>query len=311
MYIGIDLGGTNIAAGIVTDDGKILSQGSTPTLSGRPIEEVIADMVTLVNGLIDDYGITVSDIKAIGIGSPGSIDHKNGIVVYSNNLKMNNFHMADALNKAFGVPVKVDNDANCAAMGEYMVNGNGTDNYIFVTLGTGVGGGVIVNGKMLRGFNGAGGEVGHMTLISGGEECTCGRPGCWEAYASVTALIRQTKRAMDSDPNSLMHQIAEKEGKVSGRTAFEAAKAGDKTANEVVDTYRHYVAEGVASLVNIFQPEIIAIGGGISKEGEYLLGPVREYVNKSGYNKYMDKTKIVTAQLFNDAGIIGAAMMAK
>lgn len=311
MYIGIDLGGTNIAAGIVTDDGKILAQGSTPTLSGRPIEEVVADMVTLVNGLIDDYGITVSDIKAIGIGSPGSIDHKNGIVVYSNNLKMNNFHMADALNKAFGIPVKVDNDANCAAMGEYMVNGNGTDNYIFVTLGTGVGGGVIVNGKMLRGFNGAGGEVGHMTLISGGEECTCGRPGCWEAYASVTALIRQTKRAMDSDPDSLMHQIAEKEGKVSGRTAFEAAKAGDKTANEVVDTYRHYVAEGVASLVNIFQPEIIAIGGGISKEGEYLLGPVREYVDKSGYNKYMDKTKIVTAQLFNDAGIIGAAMMAK
>lgn len=311
MYIGIDLGGTNIAAGIVTDNGEIVKQASTPTLSGRPIEEVVEDMITLVNGLMDDYGITISDIKAIGIGSPGSIDHKNGVVVYSNNLKMNNFPMADALNKAFGVPVKVDNDANCAAMGEYMVNGNGSENYIFVTLGTGVGGGVIANGKMLRGFNGAGGEVGHMTLIDGGEPCTCGHKGCWETYASVTALIRQTKQAMEKDPDSLMHEIVQREGKVSGRTAFEAAKAGDKTANDVVDAYRHYVAEGIVSLINIFQPEVVAVGGGISKEGEYLLAPVRKYIDETGYNKYMEKTKIVTAELFNDAGIIGAAMMAK
>lgn len=311
MYIGIDLGGTNIAAGLVSEDGKILQKASTPTLSGRPIIEVVEDMAELCRSLTEKHGVELSDVKGIGIGSPGSIDYENGVVVYSNNLKMDHFPIADELKKLTGLDVKVDNDANCAAMGEYMVNGEGVKNYILITLGTGVGSGIIVDGKMLHGFNSAGGEAGHSMLVLGGEECTCGRRGCWEAYASVTGLIKQTKRAIEENPASLMKELAGKEGKVSGRTAFEAAKAGDAAALEVVKQYQIYVAEGLLNIENIFQPEIIAIGGGISREGEYLLGPIREYVAKLGYNKYMKKTKIVTAQLFNDAGIIGAAMIAK
>ncbi len=311
MYIGIDLGGTNIAAGLVSEDGKILCQSSTPTLNNREAVDIVKDMAMLIEKIAKDYGIAVSDIKGVGIGSPGSVDYDNGVVVYANNLKMDMFPLADELNKLTGLPVSIDNDANCAAMGEYVVYEDKVKDFILVTLGTGVGGGIILNGKMLHGFNGAGGEVGHMVIEGNGEECTCGRKGCWESYASVTALISQTKKAMEENPDSLMHEFAKKEGAVTGRTSFDAAKAGDKAAQEVVNQYAVYVAEGITNLENIFQPEMICIGGGISREGEYLVGPIREFVKKYGYNRNMERTEIVTAKLFNDAGIIGAAMLAR
>ena len=311
MYIGIDLGGTNIAAGLVSEDGKILCQASTPTLNKREAIEIVKDMAMLIEKIAKDYGIAVSDIKGVGIGSPGSVDYDNGVVVYANNLKMDMFPLADELNKLTGLPVSIDNDANCAAMGEYVVYEDKVKDFILVTLGTGVGGGIILNRKMLHGFNGAGGEVGHMVIEGNGEECTCGRKGCWEAYASVTALISQTKKAMEENPDSLMHEFAKKEGEVTGRTSFDAAKAGDKAAQEVVSQYAIYVAEGITNLENIFQPEMICIGGGISREGEYLVSPIREFVKKYGYNRNMERTEIVTAKLFNDAGIIGAAMLAR
>ena len=311
MYIGIDLGGTNIAAGLVSEEGKILAQASTPTMNEREAIEIVKDMAMLIDKLTSEYGIDKSEIKGVGIGSPGSIDFDNGVVVYSNNLKMEKFPLAEELNKLTGLRVSVDNDANCAAMGEYVEYEDKVKNFIFVTLGTGVGSGIIVDGKMLHGFNGAAGEGGHIVIVHDGEPCSCGRNGCWEAYASVTALIRQTKAAMEKDPDSLMHKVAKDEGKVSGMTSFVAAKQGDKTAQEVVKQYAIYVAEGLTNLENIFQPEMICVGGGISREGDYLLDPVREFVTKNGYNKYMKKTEIVTAKLFNDAGIIGAAMIAR
>lgn len=311
MYIGIDLGGTNIAAGLVSEDGKILCQASTPTMNERDAIEIVKDMATLVNKLAKEYEIGLSDIKGVGIGSPGSIDSENGVVVYSSNLKMEKFPLAKELNKLIGLPVTVDNDANCAAMGEYVEYESKVKDFIFITLGTGVGGGVILNGNMLHGFNGAAGEVGHTVIVTDGEPCSCGRKGCWEAYASVTGLIRQTKAAMEKNPDSLMHEYAKKEGAVTGRTSFDAAKAGDMAAQEVVNQYAVYVAEGIANLENIFQPEMICIGGGISREGEYLVGPIRDFVSKNRYNKYMKKTEIVTAKLFNEAGIIGAAMIAR
>ena len=311
MYIGIDLGGTNIAAGLVSEEGKILAQASTPTMNEREAIEIVKDMAMLIDKLASEYGIDKSEIKGVGIGSPGSIDFDNGVVVYSNNLKMEKFPLAEELNKLTGLRVSVDNDANCAAMGEYVEYEDKVKNFIFVTLGTGVGSGIIVDGKMLHGFNGAAGEGGHVVFVRDGEPCSCGRNGCWEAYASVTALIRQTKAAMEKDPDSLMHKVAKDEGKVSGMTSFVAAKQGDKTAQEVVKQYAIYVAEGLTNLENIFQPEMICVGGGISREGDYLLDPVREFVAKNGYNKYMKKTEIVTAKLFNDAGIIGAAMIAR
>lgn len=311
MYIGIDLGGTNIAAGLVSENGKIIRQTSTPTLNEREAIEIVKDMAMLIEKLAKEEGIAVSDIKGVGIGCPGSVDYDNGVVAYANNLKMDMFPIADELKKLTGLPVAIDNDANCAAMGEYVEYEDKVKDFMFVTLGTGVGGGIILNGKMLHGFNGVGGEVGHIVIETNGEPCTCGRNGCWEAYASVTALISQTKEAMAKNPDSLMHEFAKKEGAVTGRTSFDAAKAGDRAAHEVVKQYAIYVAEGITNLENIFQPEMICIGGGISREGEYLVAPIREFVNKYDYNKYMQKTQIVTAKLFNEAGIIGAAMVAR
>ena len=311
MYIGIDLGGTNIAAGIVREDGKIVVQSSVPTLSQRPTDEIVKDMVFLSKQLIKDAELELNDIEAVGIGCPGTINFETGEVIYSNNIKMEHYMLAKEFQKYLNLPVKIDNDANCAAMGEYIVSGNNVPIFMFITLGTGVGSGLILNGKVFRGFNGATSEAGHITLVSGGEPCTCGKRGCWETYASVTALIRQTKVAMEKNPESLMHEIAKAEGKISGRTSFDAAKQGDKAAQAVVKQYAQYVADGIVSVENVLQPDIISVGGGISREGEYLLQPVCEYAAANGFNKFMPKTKIVTAQSFNDAGIIGAAMIAK
>lgn len=311
MYIGIDLGGTNIAAGIVREDGKIVVQSSVPTLSQRPTDEIVKDMVFLSKQLIKDAELELNDIEAVGIGCPGTINFETGEVIYSNNIKMEHYMLAKEFQKYLNLSVKIDNDANCAAMGEYIVSGNNVPIFMFITLGTGVGSGLILNGKVFRGFNGAASEAGHITLVSGGEPCTCGKRGCWETYASVTALIRQTKVAMEKNPESLMHEIAKAEGKISGRTSFDAAKQGDKAAQAVVKQYAQYVADGIVSVENVLQPDIISVGGGISREGEYLLQPVCEYAAANGFNKFMPKTKIVTAQSFNDAGIIGAAMIAK
>lgn len=311
MYIGIDLGGTNIAAGVVDDSGKIIKQLSVPTLATRPAEEIIKDMAAVSKEVVAQAGLDMKDIKSIGIGSPGSVDNANGEIVYANNLPFSHTKMREELQKYIDLPVNLENDANAAAYGEYIAMGHGVDSFIAITLGTGVGGGIILNQKIYRGFNGAGAELGHFTLVHNGNPCTCGKPGCWEAYASVTALINQTRAAMEKHPDSIMHKMAQEEGKVSGRTAFTSAKNGDSAAQAVVDEYIAYVADGVTSIINIFQPDMLVIGGGISKEGDYLLKPLVEITEKFNYNKELPKTDIRIATLFNDAGIIGAALAAR
>ncbi len=310
-YIGIDLGGTNIAVGLVNDKGEILEAMSTPTLSPRSYTEIVADMVRLSREVVKKAGLQMSDVKSIGVGSPGSIDDDKGMVVYANNLRLDHAPIREEIRKYIDLPVHLENDANAAAFGEYVVNANGAKNVIFVTLGTGVGGGIIIDGKIYKGFNGAGGELGHFILIKDGLQCTCGLKGCWEQYASVTALISQTKAAMEKNPDSLMVKIAEEKGVVNGRTAFEAAKMGDEAAKEVVRRYTEYVSAGVVSIINIFQPEKLIIGGGISREGDYLLNPIREFSKKYSYKCDGGKTEIQAATLFNDAGIIGAALAAR
>ncbi len=310
MYIGIDLGGTNIAVGLVDENGKILATDSTPTKKERAYTEIVADMAALAKKVVAAGGADMKDIKAVGIGCPGTIDTRNGMVVYANNLKMDHAPVAAEFRKHLDLPVVLENDANAAAFGEYAVTARDADSFVFMTLGTGVGGGIVLNGKLWRGFNGAGGEIGHTTIVVDGEPCTCGMRGCLESYASVTALINQTKAKMAACPDSLMHKWAAEKGKVSGRTAFECAKAGDATATEVRDRYIRYVAEGVNNLINILQPEVLAIGGGISREGDTLLAPIKKFVAENNYNKYMQATDIRIATLFNDAGIIGAAMAA-
>lgn len=311
-YIGIDLGGTNIAAGVVDKAGHIIHKSSIPTLAQRPAEEIADDMAKLCADITVGAGCSMSDIEAIGVGCPGTVDNRNGIVRYACNLRMENTPLGTMLEEKLNKKVFLENDANAAAFGEYIVNGDNAESFVLITLGTGVGGGAIINGRLLRGFNGAGGELGHIVINADGSEvCSCGLKGCWEAYASVTALIRQTKEAMQKNADSAMHEWVKEYGKVSGRTAFECAKAGDKTANEVVKLYIRYVGLGLISILNIFQPNKILIGGGISKEGDYLLNPLREYVYAGDYNKRGEKTKIEAATLFNDAGIIGAALSAQ
>lgn len=311
MYIGIDLGGTNIAAGLVDGSGQILHSDSIPTLKERHWSEIVRDMASLAERIVTESGHSLNEIIAVGIGCPGSIDKENGVVVYSNNIVMHNVPVAQEFRKYIDLPVFLENDANAAALGEYTTCGEGIDSFVFMTLGTGVGGGIILNGKVWSGFNGAGAEIGHQTLIYNGKPCTCGRRGCLEAYASVTALIEQTKDAIDAHPESLMNTWVKEHGKVTGRTSFECAKQGDAAAIAVRDRYIEYVAEGICSIVNVLQPEILAIGGGISREGDVLLDPIKAYFAVNDYNKHMKKTDIRIAKLFGDAGIVGAAKAAE
>lgn len=312
MYIGIDLGGTNIAVGLVNENCEIVAKDSCPTLSKRPFEEIVRDMASLSKKVTESAGYSVSDLKGIGIGCPGSVDHANGEIIYSNNIPWNHAPLRAEMGKYFGdIPVNIENDANAAAFGEYSVSGKGSNCFVTVTLGTGVGSGVVIDGKIFRGFNGIAAEIGHSTLVHDGIECTCGKRGCWECYASVTALIRQTSEAIKNHPDSLMALAAAKEDHISGRTAFNAAKAGDPAAQEVVDNYIRYVADGIMSIINTFQPDLLVIGGGISKEGDYLLAPIKKFVAENTYCKDISQTKLAIATLYNDAGIIGAALSAK
>ena len=312
MYnIGIDLGGTNIVASVVNEDYRILGTGKTPTSTPRSADEIFDDIAAMCREAMDKAGVTINDISSIGMGTPGTVNGE-GVIEFANNLGFNNVPARDMhKERLVDLPVFIANDANCAALGEaYAGCGNGSKNFVAVTLGTGVGSGIIVDGKIVTGVNFAGGECGHMVIMVDGEACTCGRRGCWEAYASATALIRQTKEAMEKYPDSVMHELAKAEGKVSGRTAFDAMRKGDIAGIEVVDNYIKYVACGLIDIVNALQPEIICVGGGICNEGDTLMTPLKRFVQAERYSIHSKiQTKIMKAELGNDAGVIGAALL--
>lgn len=313
MYrIGIDLGGTNIVAGVVDENYNIIATAKRKTAMPRPVDTILADMATVSREAVAAAGLTMDDIIAVGVGSPGTCNGETGLVETAPNLGFVNTPVRGYLEEALGKPVCVENDANAAAYGEYIAgSGKGKNSLVCITLGTGVGGGVITDDVILTGHNYAGAELGHSVIMMNGEQCSCGRRGCWEAYASATALIRQTRRAMQAHPDSKMWELSPTLEVVNGRTAFDAMRAGDAAAKEVVDNYVEYVACGVADMINIFQPEVLCIGGGISNEGESLLAPVRAAVEGQCFNVGEKKTFITTAQLGNDAGIIGAAYLYK
>ena len=309
------LGGTNIVASVVDDDYNIIGTSKTPTNSPRSADEIFDDIADVCEEAVKAAGLTMEDIDSVGMGTPGTVN-QDGIIEFANNLAFNNVPARTMLAKRINKPeekVFIENDANCAALGEaYAGCGNGAKDFVAVTLGTGVGSGVIIGGKIVNGVNYAGGECGHMVIVVDGEQCSCGRKGCWEAYASATALIRQTKKAMEEYPDSLMHKLAKEEGKVSGRTAFDAMRLGDIAGIKVVDDYIKYVACGLINIVNALQPEIICIGGGICNEGETLMKPLRRFVQSERYSIHSKiQTKIVKAELGNDAGVIGAALLGK
>ena len=312
LRLGIDLGGTNIVAGVVDEDYKIIATNKVKTNLPRPSEEIVDDIAKVSIEAAKAAGVNIKDIAAVGIGTPGSINPKTGIVTYSNNLGFYDLPLGDMLRERLGTDLFLENDANAAAYGEYIAGaGRGTKNFIAVTLGTGVGGGIIIDGKLYSGSNYAGGELGHTVIQMNGEACTCGRLGCYEAYASATALIRQTKQAMIRFPESAMWQLCDgKLENASGKTAFNAMRNGDEAGKAVVDNYIGFVAVGLANIINTFQPDVICIGGGISKEGETLIAPIREIISGENYARNIPvKTVIKAADLENDAGIIGAAFL--
>ncbi len=311
-YIGVDLGGTNIAVGIVNEKGEMLRKGSVPTNAKRSADEIIKDMGELCKKLMAEQGITADDVQYAGIATPGTADHDSGVVVYANNLPFENYPLAAKLSEFSGIKkVLIENDANAAAKGEAELGAaKGCNNSVMITLGTGVGGGIIIDKKVYSGFNYAGGELGHVVIEVDGAQCSCGRKGCWEAYSSATGLINMTKAKMQETKDTVMWELAPTLDDVDGKTAFDAMRKNDKAGAEVVDKYIRYLASGLVNMINIFQPEVLVIGGGICKEGDNLLVPLKKYVDAEEYGKSNAKrTQIKIAALGNDAGIIGAAML--
>lgn len=315
MYnIGIDLGGTNIAIGIVDENYNIVLKDKVPTHTERPTSAIMDDMANLCKSLLERLNLTFSDIGSAGIATPGAVDIANGVVRYSPNIKMENYPIASELKAR--IPVKdvfVENDANAAALAEAKAGaGKGLDDVVMITLGTGVGGGIVIGGKLYSGFNYAGAELGHTVIEFGGRQCNCGRKGCFEAYSSATGLINMTKEKMTETKDTLMWEMVEGDiNNTSGRTAFDACRKGDKAGKEVVDMYIGYLACGIANMINIFQPEVLCIGGGVCGEGDYLLNPLKELIKQTsyGYERQERNTELKIAELGNDAGIIGAALL--
>ena len=308
-YLGIDLGGTNIKGGVVNEAGEILREASRPTHVENGPDAIADGIAALIREL--EQGETFG---GVGLGCPGTVDDESGEVVCAFNLNLIHYDLRGAIKARTGYAIRLGNDANVAALAEATVGaGRGAHSTVVITLGTGVGCGVVLEGKMLTGYTGAASELGHMVIAEGGAQCTCGRRGCFEAYASATALIRMTRDAMAKNPNSAMHAVAKENGAVDGRTAFTAAEHGDAAAAGVVHEYVKYLASGVTNVVNIFFPEIVAFSGGVANQGEALLRPLREEVRRQEFGgAYVKRhAKLVQCTLGYQSGIIGAALLAK
>jgi len=310
MYrIGVDLGGSKIAVGLVDEDNKIVSKAWTPTRAEAGAEGIVGDILMCVSNALTLYGADIRECAGIGVGSPGTCDVENGTVRNAHNLGWFGVPLCQMLSERTGLPAYVDNDANCAALGEVVAGAAvGCSSALMITLGTGVGGGLIINGKIYSGHRTLGGEFGHSCIMMGGELCSCGKRGCWEAYASATALIRQAERAAEAQPDSALNGLKP----LDGEKIFAAAADGDEAATEVVDKYCEYVAVGIVNLINGIYPQTIIVGGGISAAGERLLDPVREYIANNFF--VADRAlmpELVKAELGNDAGIIGAAALCR
>ncbi len=314
-YLGVDLGGTNIAVGIVDESNQIIARASRKTALENA-EQVADAIAETVRAALQNADLTLNDVPWVGVGSPGTVNRDTGIIEFANNLPFRNTPMVQMLSDRLdGKNIIMENDANAAAFGEYMAGAlKGAKDAVAITLGTGVGGGVIIDGKIYAGSNFAGTELGHTVIVVGGRPCTCGRNGCWETYASATGLIKTTKEYMaDAPKDSPLWTIVEGDiDRVNGRTAFDAMRKGDPIGKKIVDEYILYLSEGIVDMINIFQPDILCIGGGISNERDTLLDPVREFVAKHQYAmNSAKKTVVCRAELGNDAGIIGAALLGK
>lgn len=309
-YIGVDLGGTNIVVGLVDEEGKIIKSVSRPTEKERGVEPIFEDIFSMCNELIAEFGLNKENLKGVGIGIPGTIDDKNGVIVYSNNIKIDNFNVRKFAEGKLDYPIRMANDADSAALGEVVAGAaKGCSDAVVITLGTGVGGGIVINGKIFSGFFPGGAEIGHHIIEADGRPCSCGNKGCFEAYASASALILAAQKKAIENKDSLLNKLVEGDvSKMNAKIPFDADQAGDQAGHEVIEEYLDYLAIGIANVANIFKPEAILLGGGVCKQGENLTVPLTERVKKLAYGKDL-RSEIKIASLGNDAGLIGAAML--
>ena len=315
-YLGIDLGGTNIVAGVVDEDGNVIVKASCKTNVPRPQEAICDDMAAVAMKALESAGLTKNDINYVGIGAPGAVNASTGVIEFTNNFQFHNWEISRMMQERLDMEIYVENDANAAAYGEFVVGAaKDANDAVVITLGTGVGGGIIIDGMIYSGSNYAGAELGHIVIQHGGRQCTCGRKGCWEAYSSATGLINMTKEAIINpyNRNSILYQMIDGDTtKITGKTAFDAMEKGCEIGKAIVDAYISYLGCGIVNIINIFQPEILCIGGGVSNQGDNLLLPLKKIIEAERYTKHNDKqTQVCLCQLGNDAGIIGAAFLGK
>ena len=313
VYIGIDVGGTGVQVGVVNEQGEIIAKDSFPTGVGRPYQEMIRDMADCTRSAVAKAGLTIDDVKAVGVGIPGIGDNKTGHVIFCTNLGWRDVPLCAEYQQYIDKPVYIDNDATVAGLAESVagVSAN-TDSSVFLTLGTGVGGGIVIHGKVWNGFHGVGSEIGHMILKVGGEPCTCGNHGCVERYCSATAIIRMAKEAVAQHPESaILTAVNGDANAINAKVVFDAAKAGDEVALVVFREYVSYLSQAISSIMQFLDPEVVVLGGGVSKAGAFLLDAVRAEVPKYLLFKTMPHARIELAKLGPDAGIIGAAMLGK
>lgn len=313
-YLGVDLGGTNIAAGVVDENCHIIARDSVPVREGHNADTVLKDVVEIASRTARSAGFCLGQFTSLGIGMPSMIHPKTHLIMNSNNLGWQNIPVFEYLQKYTDMPVYIENDANCAAYGEMLAGaGRYYDNAVMLTLGTGVGGGIIMDRKIYKGADQLGAELGHTKLVYNGELCTCGLRGCLEAYCSATALIRQGKMALKENPGSLLQDLCAGQPElITGKMIFDACARNDETALHVVDQFIDYLTAGISSFIAIFRPEAVILGGGIAEAGEMLLRPVNERLFSQTYSAaQMGVPQVIKAQLGNDAGIIGAAMLEK
>lgn len=312
-YVGIDVGGTNLVAGVVDEDGHILDKVSHPVDKDMTADEMCVELARMAKKVCGVSDIPEDKIAAVGVGLPGLVDNNAGVVIKTPNMPFHDTKFREQFQKEWDKPVYLGNDANCAAIGEYWAGAaKGCDPAMMVTLGTGIGGGLVVGGKLFTGFGNGGMEVGHMTIHPHGALCGCGKRGCWEQYGSATALIRFTQVEMEKDSKSVLWELCgEDREKVNGRTAFQGARLGDAASKRALALYLEGLSIGLINLIDILQPEIICLGGGISNaEDDLLLDPLRKMVAEGVFDKHV-QIRLEKASLRNDAGVVGAAMLCK
>lgn len=313
-YLGLDVGGTNMAAGVVDENLRIIAKESIPTRAGRTIEEITADMAEVSKKAVHKAGLRMEDISSWGIGMPSYVNPATNLLVHANCFGWKNVPIYDYLKKQISIPTYIANDANCATYGEVLAgSASQYTDAIMLTLGTGVGGGIILGKKIYSGSDNMGAELGHTKLVYNGSRCTCGQRGCLESYCSSTALIRITKEAVKEHPESLILQLCEQDTeRIDGEILFEAAKREDALAVSIVDDYIGHLAAGISTFITIFRPEVIILGGGIAHAGDFLLNPLNERLRTCTFAaEEIGIPKVIRAELGNDAGIIGAALLEK